>query len=155
MEKLSDKLDDLDPSSGENLGKFVGSLLKSIDKALKDLDNKKIRQLLKPIAELFYGLQAIVNTNIFKMKISLNPLKGYLLGRQIGQFLHAIMKRIREDHVDESVKYIGEILKPMAEFADPKSKFSYWKLRRVLSNRNARQISSFFKTLMEGLPDKK
>ena len=33
------------------------------------------------------ALSGIVSTGVWNMSISLNPIRGYLLGRQIGQFL--------------------------------------------------------------------
>ena len=30
------------------------------------------------------GISKLVDSNVFKMKISLNPIRGWLLGRQLG-----------------------------------------------------------------------
>ena len=120
--QLCDNLDDLDPDSAKNLSKFIKALVTELENSLKDLNPQKIKNLIKPVADLFGGLKAIVDTNIFKLKISMNPLKGYLLGKQIGSFLHAIMKSIKDDHVDKSVKYIGNILYPLVAFADSSNK---------------------------------
>ena len=155
LSKLSENLEHLDERDAEKLGNFIFKLINSVEKSLKDLDGNNINKLLEPLSNLMYGLQAIVNTNIFKMKISLNPIKGYLLGRQIGQFLHAIMKRIKDDHINESVKYISDILTPLSKFADPNEKNSIKNLRKALSKRNARKIGAFFSELIETLPDKK
>ena len=110
LSQLCDNLDDLDPDSAKNLSEFIKALVTELEDGMKDLNPQKVKGLIKPVADLFGGLKAIVDTNIFKLKLSMNPLKGYLLGRQIGRFLHAIMKSIKDDHIDESVKYIGNIL---------------------------------------------
>ena len=84
MKSLSKNLDALDERKAKKLGKFISQLISSLDKALKGLTTDEITKMLKPIGELMYGLSALVNMNVFKMKISLNPFKGKLLGRQIG-----------------------------------------------------------------------
>ena len=155
LSQLCDNLDDLEPDSAKNLSEFIKALVTELEDGMKDLNPQKVKGLLKPVADLFGGLKAIVDTNIFKLKISMNPLKGYLLGRQIGSFLHAIMKSIKDDHIDESVKYIGNILYPLVAFADSSNKGGIKQIIKVLSKRNARKISNFFKTLVDGMPEQK
>lgn len=151
LSKLEDNLENLDPDVGENIGKFINSLVSSLEKSMKKLSPNDIQKLIEPIGNLFYGLSSIVNTNIFSLKISLNPIKGYLLGRQIGQFLHEIMKRIKDDHINESIKDIGSVLSPLSSFITADIE----KIKKILSKRNAKRLATFFTTLIAEIPQKK
>ena len=151
LSKLEDTLDDLDPNIGLKLGNFIEKFISSLEKATSKINSNNIENLLKPISNLFYGLRSIVDTNIFQLKISLNPIKGYLLGRQIGQFLHAIMKRIENDHVNEDIEKLGSVLSPLATFITADIK----QLKKILSTRNAKRISKFFTVLTQELPKEK
>jgi ERCC4-type nuclease len=103
------------------------------------------------------GLSSIVSSNILKMSISLNPIRGWLLGRQIGQFLHAIMDRIKRDKIDESIKHLSDLLKPIATMADTSSN-KKGTLRQILkgfSKKNAERIANFYTTIIKELPSDK
>ena len=79
MKALQDNLANLDVKTGERIGKFIEAFFGSIEKS--NPDNKEIKELIQPISDLMAGLSDIVNTGVWKMSISLNPIKGYLLGR--------------------------------------------------------------------------
>lgn len=79
MKALQDNLANLDVKTGERIGKFIEVFIDSIEKS--NPDNKEIKELIQPIFDLMAGLSDIVNTGVWKMSISLNPIKGYLLGR--------------------------------------------------------------------------
>ena len=79
MKALQDNLANLDVKTGERIGKFIEVFIDSIEKS--NPDNKDIKELIQPISDLMAGLSDIVNTGVWKMSISLNPIKGYLLGR--------------------------------------------------------------------------
>lgn len=79
MKALQDNLANLDVKTGERIGKFIEVFIDSIEKS--NPDNKEIKELIQPISYLMAGLSDIVNTGVWKMSISLNPIKGYLLGR--------------------------------------------------------------------------
>lgn len=79
MKALQDNLANLDVKTGERIGKFIEVFIDSIEKS--NPDNKEIKELIQPISDLMAGLSDIVNTGVWKMSISLNPIKGYLLGR--------------------------------------------------------------------------
>lgn len=79
MKVLQDNLANLDVKTGERIGKFIEVFIDSIEKS--NPDNKEIKELIQPISDLMAGLSDIVNTGVWKMSISLNPIKGYLLGR--------------------------------------------------------------------------
>lgn len=89
------------------------------------------------------------------MKISLNPLRGFLLGRQIGTFVKAISKYVKDANIPKSIKNIAGILDPIAKFADPKNKFSIWKLKKALNKRTAKVIAKFFIAICEEINNKK
>lgn len=79
MKALQDNLANLDVKTGERIGKFIEVFIDSIEKS--NPDSKEIKELIQPISDLMAGLSDIVNTGVWKMSISLNPIKGYLLGR--------------------------------------------------------------------------
>ena len=144
MKKVVRNIKRLDPDLAKNITDFVESIIKRFDK----IDKAKVAKSLKPINDLLSGISNIISTNVFKMKISLNPIRGWLIGRQIGQFIKAIQDRVQSNkNIPESIKYIGDILKPLADLADPKNKFSVFKLMKVLSTSNAKKIAGFFNAL--------
>lgn len=145
MGKVVKNIKKLDPDLADNIVKFINTLIKQFEK----IDKNKVQQSLIPISNLFNAISAIISTNVLKMKLSLNPIRGWLIGRQIGQFIKAIQKHIEKDkEIPESIKYIGDILKPITDLANPENKFSVFKLMRVLSDKNAKRIAGFFKTLV-------
>ena len=121
MKALQDNLANLDVKTGERIGKFIEVFIDSIEKS--NPDNKEIKELIQPISDLMAGLSDIVNTGVWKMSISLNPIKGYLLGRQIGQFLKQIIKATNDMKVPENIKGLGEILDPLVKLADAKNSY--------------------------------
>lgn len=151
MIKLQSNINKLDVNTAERVGKFITALINSISKA--NPKQKDIEKLIKPIGDLMGGISKLVDSNIFKMKISLNPIRGWLLGRQLGQFITSISKYLKSDlKVDESIKYLGGILEPLVKLADPKQKFSVFKLARTLNKVTATILGDFFATFVNKIP---
>lgn len=151
MIKLQSNINKLDVNTAERAGKFITALINSISKA--NPKQKDIERLIKPIGDLMGGISKLVDSNIFKMKISLNPIRGWLLGRQLGQFITSISKYLKGDlKVDESIKYLGGILDPLVKLADPKQKFSVFKLARTLNKVTATILGDFFATFVNKIP---
>lgn len=151
MIKLQKNINKLDVKSAKRMGKFITTLINSISKA--NPKQKDIEKLIKPIGDLMSGISKLVDSNVFKMKISLNPIRGWLLGRQLGQFIKSISKYLKGDlKVDESIKYLGGILDPLVKLADPKQKFSVFKLARTLNKVTATILGDFFATFVNKIP---
>ena len=151
MIKLQANINRLDVKSAKRMGKFITTLINSISKA--NPKQKDIEKLIKPIGDLMGGISKLVDSNVFKMKISLNPIRGWLLGRQLGQFITSISKYLKGDlKVDESIKYLGGILDPLVKLADPKQKFSVFKLARTLNKVTATILGDFFATFVNKIP---
>lgn len=151
MIKLQANINRLDVKSAKRMGKFITTLINSISKATPK--QKDIEKLIKPIGDLMGGISKLVDSNVFKMKISLNPIRGWLLGRQLGQFITSISKYLKGDlKVDESIKYLGGILDPLVKLADPKQKFSVFKLARTLNKVTATILGDFFATFVNKIP---
>lgn len=151
MIKLQSNINKLDVNTAERVGKFITALINSISKA--NPKQKDIERLIKPIGDLMGGISKLVDSNVFKMKISLNPIRGWLLGRQLGQFITSISKYLKGDlKVDESIKYLGSILDPLVKLADPKQKFSVFKLTRTLNKVTATILGDFFATFVNKIP---
>ena len=151
MIKLQANINRLDTRTAEHVGKFITALINSISKA--NPKQKDIERLIKPIGDLMGGISKLVDSNVFKMKISLNPIRGWLLGRQLGQFITSISKYLKGDlKVDESIKYLGGILDPLVKLADPKQKFSVFKLARTLNKVTATILGDFFATFVNKIP---
>lgn len=151
MIKLQKNINKLDVKSAKRMGKFITTLINSISKA--NPKQKDIEKLIKPIGDLMGGISKLVDSNVFKMKISLNPIRGWLLGRQLGQFITSISKYLKGDlKVDESIKYLGGILDPLVKLADPKQKFSVFKLARTLNKVTATILGDFFATFVNKIP---
>lgn len=151
MIKLQANINRLDTRTAEHVGKFITALINSISKA--NPKQKDIEKLIKPIGDLMGGISKLVDSNIFKMKISLNPIRGWLLGRQLGQFITSISKYLKGDlKVDESIKYLAGILDPLVKLADPKQKFSVFKLARTLNKVTATILGDFFATFVNKIP---
>lgn len=151
MIKLQSNINKLDVNTAERAGKFITALINSISKA--NPKQKDIEKLIKPIGDLMGGISKLVDSNVFKMKISLNPIRGWLLGRQLGQFITSISKYLKGDlKVDESIKYLGGILDPLVKLADPKQKFSVFKLARTLNKVTATILGDFFATFVNKIP---
>lgn len=151
MIKLQSNINKLDVNTAERAGKFITALINSISKA--NPKQKDIERLIKPIGDLMGGISKLVDSNVFKMKISLNPIRGWLLGRQLGQFITSISKYLKGDlKVDESIKYLAGILDPLVKLADPKQKFSVFKLARTLNKVTATILGDFFATFVNKIP---
>ena len=151
MIKLQSNINKLDVNTAERAGKFITALINSISKA--NPKQKDIERLIKPIGDLMGGISKLVDSNVFKMKISLNPIRGWLLGRQLGQFITSISKYLKGDlKVDESIKYLGGILDPLVKLADPKQKFSVFKLAITLNKVTATILGDFFATFVNKIP---
>lgn len=151
MIKLQSNINKLDVNTAERAGKFITALINSISKA--NPKQKDIERLIKPIGDLMGGISKLVDSNVFKMKISLNPIRGWLLGRQLGQFITSISKYLKGDlKVDESIKYLGSILDPLVKLADPKQKISVFKLARTLNKVTATILGDFFATFVNKIP---
>lgn len=154
MIKLQKNINKLDVKSAKRMGKFITALINSISKA--NPKQKDIEKLIKPIGDLMGGISKLVDSNVFKMKISLNPIRGWLLGRQLGQFIKSISKYLKGDlKVDESIKYLGGILDPLVKLADPDQKFSVFKLARTLNKVTAKILAGFFSTFINEIPSGK
>lgn len=151
MIKLQSNINKLDVNTAERVGKFITALINSISKA--NPKQKDIERLIKPIGDLMGGISKLVDSNVFKMKISLNPIRGWLLGRQLGQFITSISKYLKGDlKVNESIKYLAGILDPLVKLADPKQKFSVFKLARTLNKVTATILGDFFATFVNKIP---
>lgn len=153
MIKLQQNIEKLDVKTAKHLGKFISALVTSISKT--KLKNNDIQKIIKPIGDLMGGLSAVISSNIFKMSVSLNPIKGWLLGRQLGQFIGQIAKYLQGKEISENVKYIGGILDPLVKIADPNQKFSVFKVMKVLNSVTAKMLASFFVTFAQEIPDNK
>ena len=154
MIKLQKNINKLDVKSAKRMGKFITTLINSISKA--NPKQKDIEKLIKPIGDLMGGISKLVDSNVFKMKISLNPIRGWLLGRQLGQFIKSISKYLKGDlKVDESIKYLGGILDPLVKLADPDQKFSVFKLAKTLNGFTAKILANFFSTFINEIPSGK
>lgn len=153
MIKLQENIGKLDVKTAQRLGKFISALVSSISKT--KLKNKDIQKIIKPIGDLMGGLSALVTSNVFKMQISLNPIRGWLLGRQLGQFIGQIAKYLKGKEISENVKYIGGILDPLVKIADPEQKFSIFKVMKVLNPITAKMLASFFVAFATEIPDNK
>ena len=154
MIKLQKNINKLDVKSAKRMGKFITTLINSISKA--NPKQKDIEKLIKPIGDLMGGISKLVDSNVFKMKISLNPIRGWLLGRQLGQFIKSISKYLKGDlKVDESIKYLGGILDPLVKLADPDQKFSVFKLAKTLNKFTAKILANFFSTFINEIPSGK
>lgn len=154
MIKLQKDINKLDVKSAKRIGKFITTLINSISKA--NPKQKDIEKLIKPIGDLMGGISKLVDSNVFKMKISLNPIRGWLLGRQLGQFIKSISKYLKGDlKVDESIKYLGGILDPLVKLADPDQKFSVFKLAKTLNGFTAKILANFFSTFINEIPSGK
>lgn len=153
MIKLQENIGKLDVKTAQRLGKFISALVSSISKT--KLKNKDIQKIIKPIGDLMGGLSALVISNVFKMQISLNPIRGWLLGRQLGQFIGQIAKYLKGKEISENVKYIGGILDPLVKIADPEQKFSIFKVMKVLNPITAKMLASFFVAFATEIPDNK
>lgn len=154
MIKLQANINRLDVKSAKRMGKFITTLINSISKA--NPKQKDIEKLIKPIGDLMGGISKLVDSNVFKMKISLNPIRGWLLGRQLGQFIKSISKYLKGDlKVDESIKYLGGILDPLVKLADPDQKFSVFKLAKTLNGFTAKILANFFSTFINEIPSGK
>lgn len=154
MIKLQKNINKLDVKSAKRIGKFITTLINSISKA--NPKQKDIEKLIKPIGDLIGGISKLVDSNVFKMKISLNPIRGWLLGRQLGQFIKSISKYLKGDlKVDESIKYLGGILDPLVKLADPDQKFSVFKLAKTLNKFTAKILANFFSTFINEIPSGK
>lgn len=154
MIKLQKNINKLDVKSAKRIGKFITTLINSISKA--NPKQKDIEKLIKPIGDLMGGISKLVDSNVFKMKISLNPIRGWLLGRQLGQFIKSISKYLKGDlKVDESIKYLGGILDPLVKLADPDQKFSVFKLAKTLNGFTAKILANFFSTFINEIPSGK
>lgn len=154
MIKLQNNINKLDVKTAKRMGKFITALINSISKA--NPKQKDIEKLIKPIGDLMGGISKLVDSNVFKMKISLNPIRGWLLGRQLGQFIKSISKYLKGDlKVDESIKYLGGILDPLVKLADPDQKFSVFKLARTLNKVTAKILAGFFSTFINEIPSGK
>lgn len=153
MIKLQENIGKLDVKTAQRLGKFISALVSSISKT--KLKNKDIQKIIKTIGDLMGGLSALVTSNVFKMQISLNPIRGWLLGRQLGQFIGQIAKYLKGKEISENVKYIGGILDPLVKIADPEQKFSIFKVMKVLNPITAKMLASFFVAFATEIPDNK
>lgn len=154
MITLQKNINKLDVKSAKRMGKFITTLINSISKA--NPKQKDIEKLIKPIGDLMGGISKLVDSNVFKMKISLNPIRGWLLGRQLGQFIKSISKYLKGDlKVDESIKYLGGILDPLVKLADPDQKFSVFKLAKTLNKFTAKILANFFSTFINEIPSGK
>lgn len=154
MITLQKNINKLDVKSAKRMGKFITTLINSISKA--NPKQKDIEKLIKPIGDLMSSISKLVESNVFKMKISLNPIRGWLLGRQLGQFIKSISKYLKGDlKVDESIKYLGGILDPLVKLADPDQKFSVFKLAKTLNGFTAKILANFFSTFINEIPSGK
>jgi hypothetical protein len=58
------------------------------------------------------------------------------------------MKRIKDDHINESIKDIGSVLSPLSNFITADIE----KIKKILSKRNAKRLATFFTTLIAEIP---
>lgn len=153
FKKLQDNVKVLDKDISVQLGNFIDRFIGSISS--KTLKNEDITKSLIPLSQLMNGLSTILSVDLTKVKVSLNPLKGYLIGRQIGQFISQILKATEDVKVNAELKNITNIFEPLLKLADPTSKFSILRLHLVLNKNNAETIANFFNVVLNGIPSEK
>ena len=149
MKSLQENLSRLDVRVADRVGTFIKKFVDALKKA--NPNDEAIQKLIEPISKLMYGLSKIVSTGVWKMSISLNPIRGYLLGRQIGQFLKQIAKATKDMKVPEHVGELGKILDPLVKLADAKNKYSLWNIVKVMNPITGNLLNGFYKALVKGL----
>lgn len=146
VKNLNDNLAKLDPNAGKRLGDFLNSIIKNIP---SDKDTVK---MMMHMSQFMKGLSSIIDTGLLNMKISLNPLKGKILGRQIGDFLKAVISAVDKKKIDIQIKGIGELLGALAKFGDKDSHISIFRIRRFINGKNGEMIGAFFNNLVKNIP---
>ena len=149
MKSLQENLSKLDVRVAERVGTFVKKFVDALKKT--NPNDEAIQKLIEPISKLMYGLSKIVSTGVWNMSISLNPIRGYLLGRQIGQFLKQIAKATKDMKVPEQVGELGKILDPLVKLADAKNKYSLWNIVKVMNPKTGRLLNGFYMALVKDL----
>ena len=149
MKSLQENLSKLDVRLADRVGTFVKKFVDALKKT--NPNDEAIQKLIEPISKLMYGLSKIVSTGVWNMSISLNPIRGYLLGRQIGQFLKQIAKATKDMKVPEQVGELGKILDPLVKLADAKNKYSLWNIVKVMNPKTGRLLNGFYMALVKDL----
>ena len=148
MKSLQENLSKLDVRTAERVGTFIKKFVDALENA--NPNDKNIQKLIEPISKLMSALSGIVSTGVWNMSISLNPIRGYLLGRQIGQFLKQIVKATKDMKVPEHVGDLGKILDPLVKLADAKNKYSLWNIVKVMNPKTGKLLNGFYLALVDG-----
>ena len=99
------------------------------------------------------SVQGILNQNVGFFGTLFMPIKGQLIGKGIANFMRAIMKAIPEKEIKVEMRGVAEIMNVLMKFADKDSKYSISRLKKIMTEKNGKEIGAFFKGILDAIPD--
>ena len=145
-------LKEIDPSIADNLIELINKLDIRKNSSINEIELKKS---VAALTSFLSSVQGILNQNVGFFGTLFMPIKGYLIGKGIANFMRAIMKAIPEKEIKVEMKGVAEIMNVLMKFADKDSKYSIRHLKKIMTEENGKGIGAFFKGILDAMPDKK
>ena len=144
-----ENLDNINYGGADKLIQFIEKLdFSKIDGMSEEKINSNIAQLQKVLS----SINNVVNSQTSTLGAMFAPFKGRMIGKSIGNFIAAIVDSVPKEEINISVQGIGEILNVFSKFVEKDGKYSISKMKRIMNEKNGRQIGLFFKGLFDGIP---
>lgn len=145
-------LKEIDPSIADNLIELITKLDIRNNSAI---DEAELKKSVAALISFLSSVQGILNQNVGFFGTLFMPIKGHLIGKGIANFMRAIMKAIPEKEIKVEMRGVAEIMNVLMKFADKDSKYSISRLKKIMTEKNGKEIGAFFKGILNAMPDKK
>lgn len=152
IDKVIKQLNKLEKN--KDVTKAIGNFMTELAKNTEGID-KLGKEAGKNIASVLESLSKIGSVNMWKLMFTFHPFAAKRVAKAIAGFIEAIAKALDKKTINENVKHIEALLKPLVDLGSKDSKFNIFKLKLTLNETNAETIGTFFSSLIEKLPSNK
>lgn len=143
-------LKEIDPSIANNLIELINKLDIRNNPAINEIE---LKRSVAALSSFLSSVQGILNQNVGFFGTLFMPIKGQLIGKGIANFMRAIMKAIPEKEIKVEMRGVAEIMNVLMKFADKDSKYSISRLKKIMTEKNGKEIGAFFKGILDAIPD--
>lgn len=151
-QKTIDNIENLNNINYGGADKLIQFIEKLDFSKIDGMSEKKINTNIAKLQKLLSSINNVVNSQTSILGAMFAPFKGRMIGKAIGNFIAAIVDSVPKEEIDIRIQGIAEILNVFSKFVETDGKYSISKMKRIMNEKNGREIGLFFKGLFEGIP---
>lgn len=151
-QKVIDNIENLDKINYGGADKLIQFIEKLDMSKIDGMDKDKIDANIAQLQKLLSSINNIINSQTSVMGAMFAPFKGRMIGKAIAGFLSAIVDSVPKEQIDIQVQGLSEIINVFSKFMETDSKYSIFRMKRILNEKTGREIGLFFKGLLDGIP---